>query len=160
PPNAGQLSNATRLELGQPYNESKLDQAIAGQKHLLESNGLFLGDVRPVFDYDTVHQQVNIRFEVQSGRRAHFGPPVLSGDLKIDQERISSHTKFRRFLIRTWKPMTQIRMRQGLDGVRALYQKEDRLEAKVALDHVDYDPAINAAIPTLNIDAGPRIKIS
>ena len=159
PPNPGQLANATRLELGQPYNESKLDTAIAGQKHLLESNGLFRADVRPVFDYDPAHGQISIRFEVDSGRRAHFGPPHLDGDLKLDPGKITAATKFRRFLIRTWKPMTQIRMRQGLDGVRALYQKQERLEAKVALETVDYDPATNSAIPSLRIDAGPIIKI-
>jgi outer membrane protein assembly complex protein YaeT len=159
PPNAGQLVSATRLELGQPYNQSKLDQAIAGQKHLLESNGLFLADLRPVFDYDSAHQQVNIRFEVNSGRRAHFGTPVLNGDLKIDRERVVRAGKFRRFLIHTWKPMTQIRMRQALDGMRSLYQKQDRLEAKVALQSVRYDGASNTAIPSIQIDAGPRISI-
>jgi outer membrane protein assembly complex protein YaeT len=160
PPNAGQLVSATRLELGQPYNETKLDQAIASQKHLLESNGLFMGDVHPVFEYDTDHQQINIRFEITSGRRAHFGPPVLEGDLQLDKERIIHATKFRRFLIHTWKPMTQLRMRQALDGVRSLYQKQDRLEAKVALQSTSYDAATNTAIPMFHIDAGPRISIN
>jgi len=160
PPNRGQLVSAARLELGQPYTESKLDAAIAGQKRLMESNGLFFGDVRPIFDYDTEHQQIKIRFEVTSGRRAHFGPPTLTGDLKMDEARVAHATKFRRFLIHTWKPMTQVRMRQGLDGVRSLYQKQDRLEAKVALQNVTYDAASNSAIPSIEIDAGPRIHIN
>jgi outer membrane protein assembly factor BamA len=160
PPNRGQLVSATRLELGQPYTESKLAAAIAGQKHLLESNGLFVGDVHPVFTYDTAHQQINIHFEVNSGRRAHFGPAVLNGDLKIDEDRIQHATKFRRFLIHTWKPMTQVRMRQGLDGIRSLYQKQDRLEAKVGLQNVAYDAASNTAIPSIQIDAGPRNRIN
>ena len=41
-------------------------------------------------------------------------------------------TKFRRWIIHTWKPVTQVRVRQGVDGVLALLQKEDRLEAKVS----------------------------
>ena len=53
PPNRGQLANATRLELGQPYLDSQLEPALNSQRHLMESNGLFLGSVRPVFDYDT-----------------------------------------------------------------------------------------------------------
>ncbi|HXK00995.1 MAG TPA: outer membrane protein assembly factor BamA [Verrucomicrobiae bacterium] len=160
PPNASQLVNAARLELGQPYTEAKLSQAIAGQKRLLENNGLFEGDTRPKFDYDTLHQQINIRFEIDSGRRAHFGPPVLQGDLKLDPAKITSATKFRRFLIHTWKPMSQIRMHQGLDGVRALYLKEDRLESKVALESVAYDAGTNSAIPSLVIDGGPRIQVN
>ena len=35
--------------------------------------------------------------------------------------------------------MTQLRVRQGLDGVRSLLQKENRLEAKVALESMNYD---------------------
>jgi outer membrane protein assembly complex protein YaeT len=159
PPHAGQLVSTTRLDLGAPYTESKLDQAIAGQKHLLESNGLFLSEVHPVFDYDTTHQQINIRFEIDSGRRARFGPPALTGDLKIDNDRILHAAKFRRFMIHTWKPMTQTRMRQALDGIRSLYQKQDRLEAKVGLQNVAYDPETNTATPSIQIDAGPRISI-
>ena len=92
--------------------------------------------MRPVFDWETDkdYQQVNIRFEIDSGLRARFATPVFNGDLKMDQERIAKATKFRRWLIHTWKPMTQTRVRQGLDGVRSLYQKADRLEAKVALE--------------------------
>ena len=87
-----------------------------------------------MFDWETDkdYQQMNIRFDVDSGPRARFTTPVLVGDLKMDQQTICRRTKFRRWLIHTWKPMTQTRVRQGLDGVRSLYQKENRLEAKVA----------------------------
>src|SRR5262249_25225231 len=37
PPHHGQLVSAAHLELGQSYNESKLDAAIAAQKRLLEN---------------------------------------------------------------------------------------------------------------------------
>ncbi len=39
--NPGQLENAARLDLGQPYTEAKLQEAVAGQQRLLESNGLY-----------------------------------------------------------------------------------------------------------------------
>src|SRR5665647_3396085 len=69
PPNRGQLSNATRLDLGQPYIENNLETAVGGQRRLLEGNGLYLSAIHPVFDYDPAHQQGNIRFEIDSGRR-------------------------------------------------------------------------------------------
>jgi outer membrane protein assembly complex protein YaeT len=159
PPNAGQLENATRLELGQPYTEAKLQQAVAGQQRLLEGNGLYGSNIRPVFDWDSAHQQVNIRFEVSTGDRARFAAPRLIGDLKMDPSRILAATKFQRWMVHTWKPVTQTRVRQGLDGVRSLYQKENRLEAKVSLDSMEYDAGANRAIPTLRIDAGPRIEV-
>jgi len=160
PPNRGQLSNATRLDLGQPYIENNLETAVGGQRRLLEGNGLYLSAIHPVFDYDPAHQQVNIRFEIDSGRRARFGTPVLLGDFKMDPARVLTATKFRRWIIHTWKPVSQLRVRQGLDGVRALLQKENRLEAKVALESLNYDPAAHQAIPTLRIEAGPRIQVN
>ena len=158
-PNPGQLENATRLDLGQPYTEAKLQEAVAGQQRLLESNGLYGRGIHPVMDYDRAHQQVNLRFEVDSGKRAHFAPPVLTGELKMDPGKIAGATKFRRWIIHTWKPVTQTRVIEGIAGVRALYDRENRLEAKVALDSLKYDAGTNSALPTIHIDAGPRIEV-
>src|SRR5262249_53785650 len=104
------------------------------------------------------YQQVNIRFDVESGPRAAFTAPRLTGDLKIDEKRVEDAMGLRRWLIHWWKPMTQPRVRRAVDGVRSLYQKEDRLEAKVTLDGVRFDPAANHAALQLRVDAGPKIE--
>jgi outer membrane protein insertion porin family len=160
PPRAGQLENASGLDLGQPFNETKMQEAATAQKRLMESNGLFAGEITPSFHYDERFQQVNIRFEVNSGPRARFTEPVLQGDVKLDPQRILKATKFRRWLIHTWKPMTQTRVSQALDSVRGLYQRENRLEARVSLESMKYQPETNTALPTLRIDAGPRILVN
>jgi outer membrane protein assembly complex protein YaeT len=160
PPNSGQLENATQLDLGQPYTDAKLQLAIEGQRRLLESNGLYRPAIRPVFDYDSQYQQVHIRFEVDSGPRARFTSPTLHGDLKMDPTRIIAATKWRRWLLHTWKPVTQTRVRQGTGGVESLYQKDNRLEAKVTLEQMRYDTETQSALPTLRIDAGPRIQVN
>jgi len=77
---------------------------------------------------------------------------VLLGDLKVDPSRVVTATKFRRWIVNWWKPVSQLRVRQGLDGVRSLYQKENRLEAKVVLESMKFEPETNQAIPTLRID--------
>jgi len=161
PPNRGQLENASDLDLGQAFTDAKLQRGLANQRRLFESDGLFRSQVTPVLDWETgrSHQEVNIRFEAASGPRARFTTPVLTGDLKMDADKILTATKFRRWIIHTWKPMTQTRVRQALDGVRSLYQKEKRLEAQVTLDSTRYDAETNRAIPALRIDAGPRIDV-
>ncbi len=62
PPSAAQLENATQLNLGEPYTESKLTMAQANQRRLLEANGLYHATVHPSFDWETGrdYQQVNI----------------------------------------------------------------------------------------------------
>src|SRR5262249_11835785 len=74
-------------------------------------------------------------------------------------ERLISATGWRRWLIRTWKPVTLRRTRQGLDGLLGFYQKENRLQAKVNLDSMPYDYDTNRATPKLTIDAGPLIEV-
>jgi outer membrane protein insertion porin family len=162
PPNASQLETAARLELGAPYTASGIQTAIESQRRLLEGNGLYSSTITPKLDFqtDAAYQQVNIHFEVDSGRRARFGQPEFLGDLKLDPAKLLAATKFRRWIVGFWKPVTQTRLSQGLEGVRALYQKERRLEAKVTLESVRYDAATNSVIPTLHVDAGPRLSVN
>jgi outer membrane protein assembly complex protein YaeT len=159
PPNPAQLENAAQLDLGAPYSEASLTAAEAGQKKLMESNGLFQGEVRPVLDWDSEYQQVHIRFEIDSGPRARFAAPVVLGNVAIDNTRLLRATGFQRWFIHTWKPMTQTRLRVAMEGVRAFYAKDHRLEAKVTLEDVKYDAATNRAAPAFAIDAGPRIRL-
>lgn len=160
PPRAGQLENASTLDLGQPFTETKMQESAVAQKRLMESNGLFRSQITPSFTYDNSYQQINIRFDVTSGPRARFTTPVLLGNVKLDPKRILKATKFRRWIISTWKPMTEARVSEALDSVRALYQRENRLEARVSLESMKYDPQTNTALPTLQIEAGPRILVN
>jgi outer membrane protein assembly complex protein YaeT len=160
PPSAGQLENASALDLGQPFTELKMQEAAAAQKRLMESNGLFRSQITPSLTYDNNYQQINIRFDVSSGPRSRFTTPVLLGDVKLAPPLILKATKFRRWILNTWKPMTETRVSQALEGVRALYQHENRLEARVSLESMKYDPETNTALPTLQIDAGPRILVN
>lgn len=45
PPGANQLANAGTLDLGQPYTDAKLQDALASVKRLMERNGLFRSQV-------------------------------------------------------------------------------------------------------------------
>ena len=159
PPNAGQIENATQLDLGTPFNQEKADQAVVGARRLLESNGLYRPRIHRVFDYDAAHQQVNVRLRVDSGPRARFTTPVLRGDPKVAPEKLVARTGWRRWILNSWKPITQARVREGLDDIRKLYLKEDRLQAKVSLDSLEFDPETRRGQPALTIDAGPRIAV-
>ena len=87
----------------------------------------------------TTISRCNIRFEVDSGPRARFTEPTIDGNLQIDRASLLRATEFQRWLIHTWKPMTQTRLRAAIEGVRSLYAKDHRLEAKVTLEDVKYD---------------------
>jgi outer membrane protein insertion porin family len=160
PPSPAQLVTAARLDLGQLLTTGRLDAAVAGQRQVLESNGLFRGTIKPVFEYLNEYQQANLRFEIESGKRAIFAPPVVVGDAKLSPAKILESTNFRRWILGTWKPVTDTRMHDALEGIRKLYRRENRLQAQVTLEKLTYDPATNRATPTLRLEAGPRIEIN
>ena len=61
PPNPGQLGNSSRMDLGAPYSDARLQDAVTGQRSLLESNGLYGAQIAPTLDFETDadFQQVN-----------------------------------------------------------------------------------------------------
>src|SRR5207237_4818134 len=142
------------------YSNDRLTQAIENLKKLLTANGLYQANLEPRYQYDSERQQVNLNFTVTSGPRARFTRPELEGgDLKLPPEKIISATKWRywpplRRFLGTWKPVTQARVHHGLDGVASLYQKDNRLESKVALGAMKYEEDTNTLQPTLEINAG------
>lgn len=62
PPNAGQIVNASRLRLGDPFDMAAIPEALDNIRKLLVQNGYFDPVVNAEFDYDNTYQQVNITF--------------------------------------------------------------------------------------------------
>jgi len=160
PPNAGQISNATQLDLGTPFDPAMLGPAEDGIRRLLVANGFYESTITHTLDYQDQAQQVNIIFDVQAGRRAHYVAPQLNGkNLVLTPERIIKSTGWHKFLITGWRPVTQKRTSQGVRNVRLRYDKAKRLLATVQLSKLDFDRATRSVRPELNIDAGPTLQI-
>ncbi len=159
PPNAGQLVNVTRLNLGQNFIEADLGPAQNDMKRLLESNGVYESQIRPEVTYDSENQQVNVRFVVDAGPRARFTMPAITGDTKMPLEDLLDATHWRRWLIGGWRSVNQSRVRKGLDGVRSRYERRGRLEARVSLKSMDYDSDTKRSKASIDIQAGPQVKV-
>lgn len=159
PPNRGQLINATQLNLGQPFDPKQVDPAESNVKNLLLRNGLYESTVTYHLE-PAADNQMNIIFEVHAGRRAKYTTPVITGDPKISKHDIIKATKWRHFLIPGWRPVTEARTRSGITGIHKKYQSKDRLMAKVNLKSMPYDAAKHTATPNIDVDGGPKVKIT
>ncbi len=158
-PSAEQLVNASELDLGQPFIPADLKVAEDKLRHLLLNNGFYEAAVTSRLEYTKAAEQVNIVFLVDSGRRSTFAAPQLTGDQKLSNDKIVRATKWKHWLGRGWQPITQSRVRDGLDGVRAEFEKNDLLLATVQLRSLDYDAGTGSAVPVLAIEAGPKVLI-
>jgi len=158
PPNAGQLENASRLELGELQTDEKMRQALNGVQQLFQSNGFFQSTVQPRFSYDQRTDQVSIDLLVSCGRRAKYAAPAIVGDAKMPLEKVISATKWKGLL--GARVVTQSRTQRGLENVRKKYQKQDRLMARVTLEKMEFDEDTGTVKPTINIRAGPKVSIT
>src|ERR1035438_2770873 len=138
-PNPGHLAPGTRQSVGQPFTEEDVAPAQTAIERLLESNGLHASQVRPAVSYDPHTQQVSVHFVVDSGRRAHFTTPAISGDTKMPLQDIVRATHWRRWLIGGWRTVDQARVSKGVEDVRSRYERRGRFEARVSLKAMDYD---------------------
>ncbi|HZT36554.1 MAG TPA: outer membrane protein assembly factor BamA [Bryobacteraceae bacterium] len=159
PPNRGQISVSTELNLGAPYDPNSLKAAEDNIVRLFRENGLYEAAIRPDTRKDPHGQQINVTFVVTPGKRAKYEMPILQGDPKLPDQTIVAATGWRMRFIHWWREVTQARTRNGINGILSKYQKKDRLEADVQISKMDYDAARRRVKPTLNINAGPTVKI-
>lgn len=158
PPNRGQLANATRLELGQPYTVDSLGTALDGLQRLLQRDGFFEATIQPKIQRDPDHQEISLTFLVDSGKRARLTTPIITGDPKMPAEKVASETKYKGWF--RWKLDTEENVQGGLERVRNKYVSQDRLTATTTLQDMRYDRQTNRAQPTLKVNGGPKVKFT
>ena len=159
PPNRGQIASAAQLTLGAPFRDEDLNRAKAAIADLLKENGLYEATVTSEISRDSGAQQIFITFRVEEHKRARYTTPTIQGNTILPTSTIIKATGWRIPIVHWWRQVTASRTRSGVQGVRAEYQKRDRLKAKVELDKLDYDAESRRVHTTLNITPGPRVKV-
>ena len=157
PPNHGQLASATRLQLGYPFNDDDLQQAVTNIRNLLQRNGLYLATIDPKIQRDPEHQEVAFTLQVDPGKRARFTEPVVQGDTRLPVPEVAKSAKYKGII--RWKFATQANTQNGIENIRRKYAKKERLTASVSLDHTDYLKGDNRVRPTIQAAGGPKVKI-
>ena len=156
PPTRGQLANATRLQLGTPYDEGDLKGATEGIRDLLERNGLYRARIQSQLSRDAEHQQVGLTFRVDAGRRARLTLPQIDGDTRIPAEEVAESARYRSWF--RWKPATASNTQSGVVNIRRKYESLDRLTASVTLEGRNYLADRNRVQPLITANGGPVIK--
>ncbi len=157
PPNAGALAAAARLDLGAPFDREDLLVATENLRRALANHGFYEPHVRHRLEYDPDTQQVHIRFQIERGPRARYTQPEVTGSPERSLREITRTTRWKGWF--RWKPVTENRTQEGLERLRRWYQKRDRLAAEVALTQMRYEPSVRRVTPSLDIRAGPKIRI-
>ncbi|HWF09792.1 MAG TPA: POTRA domain-containing protein [Bryobacteraceae bacterium] len=159
PPNGGQIVNASRLQLGDPFDMAQIPVALENIRKLLVDDGYFDPKVEPEYKYEAAYQQVHVTFRVTTGKRARYETPQISGDTTVlDPQAITKATHWHRFLLPGYRGITLNKTRNGIDSVRLKYENSNRLMATVVLNGIEPDGKLGK--PRITVDPGPTVKIT
>ncbi len=163
PPNIEQISAATKLELGGPFEDSQMIQAVKNIQERLRANGFYKPQVGYHVERDSATEEAGVFFEIHTGDRARFDGVNLSGDFSRSKESVIRATGFRRglgaLILPGWRELTESRVQNALSRVAASFQKGDHLEARVTLGPLDIHEDTNRVTPSLHIESGPTIDV-
>lgn len=158
PPNAGQLTNATKLDLGMVFSEEDLRQAVANIRDDLMRNGYFEHEIETDVTREPRTQEVYIRFRIRTQERPAYSMPEVTGDPQRSREQVAAGTGWKGWF--GWKKVTDARTQEGMDRLQRAYVKQGNLMADVELLDMKHDgPAATTATPVLRVDAGPSVKL-
>lgn len=158
PPNEGQLTDSSQLQLGTPFSDDDLTKAVTGLRRMLQRNGFYHAEVTPKVVRDPAHQDVAITFQVNSGKRARLTLPEITGDTRLPAEALARDAKYKGWF--RWKPATDENVQTGVRDILDRYAKKNRLTADVTLKKRDYLADQNRVKPEIEANGGPVVKIT
>jgi outer membrane protein insertion porin family len=181
---ASLLEYSTGLEPGEPFVDTALPAAVAAVKASLASNGYYQPTVAVATNVDEVGHQVNATFTISIGTEARVGdvavesapaptiapaptgaPAPIPATTGVDVETFRKHaglncsrlaTLFNKHCIpKVGRETTS----NALEGVRAYYQKQDRLEGTISLQSSTYSPQRRQLDYQFAANEGPVVKV-
>lgn len=163
PPNREQLRTASKLDLGAPFRDKQVDQAVKNMLDRLHANGLYQAQVSYRVDRNPLTEEASLYFAIDSGDRARFDGVKVAGTFTRSVDTVIRTTGWRRglgpVLLPGWRQLTEQRLQTGISRVRDSFQKGNRLEARVTLDDLIFHEDTNRVTPSLHIEAGPILEV-
>ena len=153
---ASLLEYSTNLNPGAPYVETAVSTATTLVKQTLAQNGYYQPVVSVATTPDDASQQINVTFRIDIGPQARIGSIAMEGtDPGLSLEEFRKKSK-----LKEGRKVTRETISNALSRLRSQYQKEDRLEATVALQKSTYDQPKKQLNYDFHANQGPVVKVS
>ena len=78
-PNANQIVNASKFQLGERYTREKMNRALENIRQLLQADGYYRALVTSETTSNEATQQVDVLFHIKAGEPAHVGEVTVTG---------------------------------------------------------------------------------
>ena len=154
-PNANQIVNSSKLQLGEHFSQDKFDRALENVRQLMQENGYYKARVSGETTSNLTTQQVDVLFHADAGAQAHIGQVAVTGTSNLSSFQVQQIAK-----VNSGDRVTASRITESLQKLRKKFQKQNRALAQVSIAEQKYQPDTNALDLTFQIDPGPVVLIS
>ncbi|MGB6160035.1 MAG: POTRA domain-containing protein, partial [Acidobacteriaceae bacterium] len=151
---SNQLNYSTRLNPGAPYTDQKLSHATDLLQQMLQQNGYYQGSIARHTATDKADAEVNIQFDVRTGKPARVGDVAVQGDSGMDLPTFRRKAK-----LKAGSKVNSDTVSRALSSLRKQYEKQQRLEANVSLASSQYQGPTNHLNYSFQADRGPTVRI-
>lgn len=158
------LEYSTQLQPGYPFSDTDVASGQAGIVQSLAQSGYYEPKVVATTTRDEDGHQMNVTYEVTIGPRAVVGTVAVNGDPGLSVQRFrdiaklnTTNTTLKYF--HTKNRVTRDTVANGLTRLRKDYQKNQRLEAAIALEKSQYISSRKQLDYTFNDHQGPLVKV-
>jgi len=154
PPSENQLSNASKLALGEPFSPDAVRTAVEGMQHVLQDNGYYQAAIQPAYEWNADSQQVKVLFALNPGPRARIGKVTVTGTPDEKPEELMDTIR-----LDGGDRVNASSVTSALERLRRRYQKQGRLEAQAVLAKRVYHPENNTLDYIFDITRGPVVEV-
>src|SRR5215469_16686427 len=154
-PNANQIVNASKLQLGERFSQEKLNRALENIRLLMQENGFYKARVTAESTSDVTTQQVNVLFHLTAGPQARVGEIKVTGTSSLTPAEVQRIAR-----MNPGARVTAQRVSDSLRRLRKKFQKQSRALAQVEIADQTFRSDKNAVDFTFQIDPGPVVVIT
>jgi outer membrane protein insertion porin family len=155
PPTEAAALAAMRLNLGEPFRESALHEAVDRLKDTLRAEGLFQSDVRWILTPHSDTRQMDVLIIVSPGPRATIGSFVFKNQTPFPDAELIRHSG-----VKVQHPFTSARITRASQKLRKYLVNQGYLGAGILITAGAYDVKNNFVPLTYNVTTGPKINVT
>jgi outer membrane protein insertion porin family len=150
---ASQIGRAAKLEAGTAFSQERMDRGVQLILDFLKGNGFYEATVFASTKMGA-NSQVNITYRVNLGPDARVGQVQVDGDTGLTPEEFRKKAK-----LKAESKVSRDTTNRALEGLRKVYQKQQRLESDVSLKSKDYQPPTNHLNYSFGVNRGPIVTV-
>jgi len=155
PPGEALALSALRLNVGEPFRESDMKEALDRLHQTLEDDGQYQAKL----DYTTTPHpdtlQMDIQVRVNSGPRARIGAITIQNQTQFSNEEARSHVK-----LKEGAEVTTDRLTRAADRTRKWLAGKNYLGARVNIHRGAYDAKSNRVPVDFTLFAGQEVRVA